>query len=805
MGSLVLFKYWLILMFSGVFHDAWGDYLILGCFGVVNVIILMSLEAGSFYTYPTDPTCWYSFWGFGMVNCGPLGCLDEVWVMLMVTIFAKQIFMRASAYIFSIKTDYNDEDKINSQVPCWEREYKLKPITEKLMVTKFNELVTQFGLVTLFVAAFPLAPLFAFIVNLWDLRYSTRCFLLGSRRPLLSKSSGLGAWGDILLMLAYATALTNALTLAMTTKTIQRYIYLMNHSSMQGFLNWTLSLFDVDKRTHLGTELKGSVIESGDLLEKNGTVRTRGMKSSGSDEDSKGGIKIENGARMGIVSETGIKFENGTRVENECGIKNAKGPSSKTRPDFKLTSIDTKQRLSGLLVKLTNFKLGLRSFSQKPEKTPNIHKGSVTPLPPLSEPMPDLPPVEYATFKPEDYTTQVTILSNGLRVASEKKFGHFCTAGVVIDSGPRYEIGYNNGICHFLEKLSFGATHKFATRDVMLRELERHGGICDCQGSRDTTVYATSADFKGLDAVLAEVTLRPRLTKDEVESARQAVAFELETLSMRPEQETILMDMIHAAAFKDNTLGLPKICPKGNVNGIDRGSILEYLKNYYTPDRMVVAAVGVDHEPFVEFVQKYFVDMAPTWHSEEPFIPHVDKSVAKYTGGIVQEDCEIPLYPGSDLPELSHIVIGLESCSHRDDDFVATCVLNMMMGGGGSFSAGGPGKGMYTRLYTNVLNRYHWMFNATAYNHAYGDSGLFCVHASSPPSRLYDTAMVVARELVNMAGKVSTSELRRAKTQLQSMLLMNLEARPVVFEDVGRQVLATGKRKPPSYFIDEIG
>ena len=57
------------------------------------------------------------------------------------------------------------------------------------------------------------------------------------------------------------------------------------------------------------------------------------------------------------------------------------------------------------------------------------------------------------------------------------------------------------------------------------------------------------------------------------------------------------------------------------------------------------------------------------------------------------------------MPELAHIVIGLESCSHKDPDFVAYCVLNMMMGGGGSFSAGGPGKGMYTRLYLNVLNR----------------------------------------------------------------------------------------------------
>lgn len=467
-------------------------------------------------------------------------------------------------------------------------------------------------------------------------------------------------------------------------------------------------------------------------------------------------------------------------------------------------------RLCSMKNGLPSLKYGTRSFSQNVERPPQpLPKGSVTPLPPLSEPMPNLPPVAYASSKSENYTTEVTTLSNGLKVASERKFGQFCTAGVVIDSGPRYEIAYPNGICHFLEKLSFGATHKFATRDVMLRELERHGGICDCQGSRDTTVYATSADSRGLEAitqVLAEVTLRPQLSAEEIEAARQAVAFELETLQMRPEQETILMDMIHAAAYKGNTLGIPKICPQENVFKIDRNVIINYLKNHYTPDRMVVAAVGVEHGPFVEYVQKYFVDMKPTWHTEDSdsFKPQIDKSIAQYTGGIEQEECEIPLYPGSDLPELSHVVIGLESCSHGDPDFVATCVLNMMMGGGGSFSAGGPGKGMYTRLYTNVLNRYHWMFNATAYNHAYGDTGLLCVHAAAPPARLHDTALLVARELAHMAAAVADAELRRAKTQLQSMLLMNLEARPVVFEDVGRQVLATGKRKPPSFFINEI-
>ena len=43
---------------------------------------------------------------------------------------------------------------------------------------------------------------------------------------------------------------------------------------------------------------------------------------------------------------------------------------------------------------------------------------------------------------------------------------------------------------------------------------------------------------------------------------------------------------------------------------------------------------------------------------------------------------------------------------------------------------------MYTRLYTRVLNQYHWMYSATAYNHAYNDSGIFCIHAERKDSIL---------------------------------------------------------------------
>jgi hypothetical protein len=43
------------------------------------------------------------------------------------------------------------------------------------------------------------------------------------------------------------------------------------------------------------------------------------------------------------------------------------------------------------------------------------------------------------------------------------------------------------------------------------------------------------------------------------------------------------------------------------------------------------------------------------------------------------------------------------------------------------------------------------------------------------------------------------------QTQLQSLLLMNLEMRPVQFEDTARMVVGLGHRKAPMEFIEEIG
>ena len=54
------------------------------------------------------------------------------------------------------------------------------------------------------------------------------------------------------------------------------------------------------------------------------------------------------------------------------------------------------------------------------------------------QPLPGLPSPSYISASKFSEDTKITVLDNGIRVASEKKFGQFCTVGVAIDSGSRY-------------------------------------------------------------------------------------------------------------------------------------------------------------------------------------------------------------------------------------------------------------------------------------------------------------------------------------------------------------------------------
>nr|POF14152.1 mitochondrial-processing peptidase subunit alpha [Quercus suber] len=461
---------------------------------------------------------------------------------------------------------------------------------------------------------------------------------------------------------------------------------------------------------------------------------------------------------------------------------------------------------------------------------------------------------------------QITTLANGVRVATEALPGHFSGIGVYIDAGSRYENDGIRGVSHIIDRLAFKSTGS-RTADQMLEQMETLGGNIQCASSRESLMYQSATFNSAVPdamALLADTIRDPNITEEEVGRQLETADYEIGEIWGKP--ELILPELVHMAAYKDNTLGHPLLCPKERLQSIDRKTVEAYRKAFFKPERLVVAFAGVNHSEAVKLTEQYFGDMksasapsrltqtqeqqiqppyptnqAPSQKdsrlmSKIPFlknlstsaprnatvssldpsqiIPHpLDQPIdydapAHYTGGFLTLP-PLPIPPNPALPRVSHIHLAFESLPISSPDIYALATLQTLLGGGGSFSAGGPGKGMYSRLYTNVLNQYGWVENCIAFNHAYTDSGLFGISAACATEfapRMLDT---MARELSLLStetglGRLSDIEVKRAKNQLRSSLLMNLESRMVELEDLGRQVQVHGRRIPVKEMVANI-
>ena len=69
--------------------------------------------------------------------------------------------------------------------------------------------VLQFGFITIFVAAFPLAPLFALLNNWVEIRLDAQKFVCETRRAVAERAENIGIWFSIMEMIAQLAVISN--------------------------------------------------------------------------------------------------------------------------------------------------------------------------------------------------------------------------------------------------------------------------------------------------------------------------------------------------------------------------------------------------------------------------------------------------------------------------------------------------------------------------------------------------------------------------------------------------------------------
>ena len=84
--------------------------------------------------------------------------------------------------------------------------------------------------------------------------------------------------------------------------------------------------------------------------------------------------------------------------------------------------------------------------------------------------------------------TEVSVIDNGMRVATEDSGAPTATVGLWIDTGSRYETAANNGVAHFLEHMAFKGTEKRSQTQLEL-EVENLGAHLNAYTSREQTVF----------------------------------------------------------------------------------------------------------------------------------------------------------------------------------------------------------------------------------------------------------------------------------------------------------------------------
>lgn len=464
----------------------------------------------------------------------------------------------------------------------------------------------------------------------------------------------------------------------------------------------------------------------------------------------------------------------------------------------------------------------------------------------------------YATERapaPTSSLITTSALPNGVRVATEATPGHFSAVGVYIDTGSRYErpwVPGESGVSHLLDRMAFKSTANRSSVE-MTAEIEKLGGSVMCNSSRETIMYQSSMfnqDLPAVLSILADTIQHPLILEEELDAQKEAAAWEISEIWNKPEM--ILPELLHMVAYKDNTLGNPLLCPMESLQRMSVDNLRSFIKTWYKPERIVVAGAGMPHHTLEEMTRDLF---GSTQHDQSVLdeskasLSHGGKSsissksspifggkppgpsqksplnsadfstaranqashagpsakdlahaTAKYTGG--------SLYlPRNDLP-FTHIYVAFEGVSIHSNDIYALATLQLLLGGGSSFSAGGPGKGMYTRLY-NVLNTHHSVDFCSSFLHSYNDSALFGIAAACEHWFVPQMGHVIAQQLEHCcgtgggrrsdsrfgtAGSLTNAELARARNQLKSSLMMALESRLVEVEDLGRQVQVHGKK-----------
>jgi predicted Zn-dependent peptidase len=211
-----------------------------------------------------------------------------------------------------------------------------------------------------------------------------------------------------------------------------------------------------------------------------------------------------------------------------------------------------------------------------------------------------------------------------------------------------------------------------------------------------------------------------------------------------------VQELFNRVFFREHPLGYPVIGDPESVGTINRDRMINFFKEYYTPNRIIIAVCGnLNHDKVVRMIEGNFGSL-----------PKKDGYTVKDLPNPISQ----VLIREKEL-EQTHICLGSKGPSQTHPLRYASYILNAVLGGG-----------MSSRLFQEIREKRGLVYSVYSYMSAYFDTGLFTIYAGTDEDALKKVIKLVIKELKGLKiNALKKRQLQMAKEQLKGNLILACE------------------------------
>jgi len=390
--------------------------------------------------------------------------------------------------------------------------------------------------------------------------------------------------------------------------------------------------------------------------------------------------------------------------------------------------------------------------------------------------------------------TEISTLSNGLTVATEAQpHAQTATIGVWIDAGSRAETDKTNGTAHFLEHMAFKGTGR-RSQHMLELEVENLGAHLNAYTSREQTVYYAKSFRKDVPVavdIISDILQNSKLDGAAIERERDVILREQQEVDKQLEE--VVFDHLHAVAFQGQPLGRTILGPKENILSIKRDDLSSYIKTNYTADRMILVGTGgVEHNEVVKLAEKHFSSL-PISPNPIP-LGRLSHPKTSFVGSEVRiRNDEIPT---------ANIAIAVEGVGWSSPDYFPMMVMQSIFGNWDRSLGSSP---LLSSRLSRIISSNNLANSFMSFSTSYSDTGLWGIYlVSENLMSLDDLTHFTLKEWTRMSIAPTEVEVERGKNQLKAGLLLGLDGTTAVAEDIGRQLVTSGRRLTPQQIENAV-